>query len=94
MGTTDLAENNGGIDSEHAIELDQCVIFGLIIIAIKEKLSDTFNRELFVSERQSIGTWRKYVGKGENVLGKGSRKENNLNMIWEHSGRRQTYIQR
>jgi hypothetical protein len=49
-----LAEDDGGVHGQHAVELDQSLVLGLLGVAVEEELLDALDRQLFVAESNGV----------------------------------------
>jgi hypothetical protein len=78
-------ENNGRINRQHAVELDQSFVLGFLRVAIEEELLDTFNGQLIVLEGNLICLWCIGLGESQNEVWEGGREQNYLYTIREQS---------
>ena len=64
-----LAENDGRIDCKHSVELEKCLIFRFLTIAVKEELLNTLHCKLFVFQGNHISLGSKEIGEFEDMIG-------------------------
>ena len=67
---TYLAENNGRVDTKHAVELDKRVVFALLTVAVEEELSDSLYRQFLVFQGKHVGFGGEDLSEAKNMLGK------------------------
>jgi len=47
--STYLDKDDGGTNGKHSVELDEGIVFGLVIVAVEVYLLDSFNGQILVS---------------------------------------------
>jgi hypothetical protein len=66
-GYTYFAENNGRIDCEHAIKLDQRLILGLFSVTVEKELFDALDSEFVMFQLNVVCAGCELLGKVEDI---------------------------